>query len=113
LEHFASFGRGRCQVWADIVYAGKDLIVFIGGGERPHIGSMTISEGVGALFSFSVPNHKDYIVSSSAARRIGEKCGGRCLVISGIHIDGASKDEIDLLVANSSRCVDMIIGTLK
>jgi len=110
MDHFASFGEGKCLVWADILRAGEDLIIFIGGGEKPHIGSISISEGV--PFSLSLSGHKDYIVSHNAARKIREKIGKRCLIIAGIHVDMASKEEIDLLVANSNRCIELVVSKL-
>ena len=107
--HFAEHGEGKYKVWADVIPAGEDLVVFIGGGERPHIGSVSISEKGGEAFSFSVPEHKDYIVSSEAVRRIAEATGRRCLVVVGIHVQGASKRDIQKLLVHSNKCIDTLL----
>lgn len=109
MSHFAEYGEGKYRVWADSIPAGDELVVFIGGGEQPHIGSVSIGEKTGEAFSFSVPAHKDYIVSNDAACRISEVTGQRCLVVVGIHIKNASKLEIKKLLENSGKCVDKLI----
>ncbi|MDD1764635.1 MAG: hypothetical protein LUQ46_01310 [Candidatus Methanomethyliaceae archaeon] len=108
MNHF-EYGKGKYKVWADSIPAGHELVVFIGGGEKPHIGSVSISEKTGKAFSFSIPEHKDYIVSNDAACRISEATGRRCLVVVGIHIQNASKLEIKKLLENSGKCVDKLI----
>jgi len=110
--HFAEYGEGKYRVWADVIPAGEDLVVFIGGGEKPHIGSASISEKGGEVFSMSVPEHKDYIVSSEAARRIAEAAGRRCLVVVGIHVKNASKRDIHWLLENSDKCINMLLERL-
>jgi len=60
----------------------------------------------------SVPEHKDYIVSSEAARRIAEAAGRRCLVVVGIHVKNASKRDIHWLLENSDKCINMLLERL-
>ena len=109
MGHFAEYGEGKYRVWADLIPAGEDFVVFIGGGEKPHIGSMSICEKGGEAFSVSMPEHKDYIVSREAAKRIAELTGRRCLVVVGIHVEGATKLEIKKLLKNASKCIELIM----
>jgi hypothetical protein len=112
LSHFAEHGEGRYKVWADVIETGEDLIVFIGGGEMPHIGSISISEKGGEPFSISVPEHKDYVVSSEAARKISEATSRVCLVVVGIHVKNASKLDIQKLLRNSNKCIDVLLDKI-
>ena len=112
MHHFAECGDGKYRVWADIVDAGNDLIVYIGGGEKPHIGGASFILGTGEPFSLSSIGHKDYLISSSASKKISAATGRNCLVVVGIHIDSALKEEIACMVANSERCVDKLILNL-
>ena len=89
------------------------MVVFIGGGERPHIGSVSICERGGEAFTMSVPEHKDYIVSNKAAQRIAEVTGQRCLVVVGIHIEDASKWDIQKLLEHSDKCVDLLLEKVR
>jgi len=67
-----------------------------GGGEKSHIGSISVSEKGGEAFSISVLEHKDYIMSSEAARKIAEATGRRCLVVVGIHVEEVAAGDQDL-----------------
>lgn len=109
MSHFADYGEGKYRIWADVIYAGDDLIVYVGGGDKPHIGSASISQKGGKPFTISIPGHEDYIVSEEAAERIAKTTGRRCMVIVGIHVNGASKSEIKALVENSTKCVNIIL----
>jgi hypothetical protein len=112
LGHFAEYGKGKYKIWADIIRAGEDLIVFMGGGDKPHIGSASISEKGGKPFTISIPGHEDHIVSEEAAERITKTTGCRCMVIVGIHVNSASKSEINTLVDNATKCVNAILGKI-
>lgn len=109
MGHFAEYGEGKYKIWADVIRAGDDLIVYMGGGDKPHIGSASISEKGSKAFTISIPGHEDHIVSDEAAERIMEATGRRCMVIVGIHVNGASKSEIKTLVENSAKCVKIVL----
>lgn len=109
----AESGEGRHRVWAEVVRAGEDLVIYMGGGERPHIGSISLSSAEGAPISASLPGHKDYVVSNRAAERVSRETGRACVVVAGLHVDGAERPDIDLLLANAERCLDTLIRLLK
>ena len=113
MSHFLQVGDGKYAIWAEVVEAGNDLLVYIGGGERPHIGGASFMSPRGAPFSLSCPKHKDYIVSSDASIRISAATGRTCLVVVGIHVDNASISDIEKLLYNSERCVDLLVSKLK
>ena len=102
-------------MWADVIAAGDDLIVYIGGGDLSHIGSVSLSEkGEGKhAISLALPRHKDYLISSAAAQKIAEATNHRCMVIAGIHVDNASNSEIRTLIQNSAECVERIIEKIR
>ncbi len=110
---FSEHGKGKHRVWAEAVPAGQDVVIVVGGGERPHVGSLSLASAAHPPFSASVPGHKDYLVSSRAAARVSGELGRTCVVVVGIHIDNASKAEIELLMNNADRCLDLLIGALK
>jgi hypothetical protein len=103
------YGMGRHMIWADFINAGDDLVVFIGGGECPHIGSWSVCDPGKEPLSMGVPCHKDHIISSKASKKIADISSRRCLVIAGVHTDGASRDDIEKLLGNSDKCVDMLL----
>lgn len=109
---FSEHGKGRCKVCAEATSVGDDILLHIWGGEKPHVGSASLCSS-GEPTSVSVPGHMDHVVSHEAAKRVFSATGRRCLAIAGIHVDGASHEDIVELVENSRRCIDAIINDLK
>ncbi len=106
-----SAGEGRYNVILKSYKIGKDRLVIISGGEEEHIGSVTLIESKDHLQTMSKKGHKDHIVSEKMANVIYDKIGKDLLVICGIHIENASKEEIDILVRNAKECVEQFLLT--
>jgi len=107
-----SAGEGRYTVTLQSHKIGKDKLVIITGGEEEHIGSATLIEEKGHLQTMIKKGHKDHIVSEKMANIIYDKIGKDLLVICGIHIEDASKEEIDSLVRNAKECVEQFLLTV-
>jgi hypothetical protein len=45
--------------------------------------------------------------------RVSKEMGKTCVVVTGIHIDNATKRDIELLLENSEKCLDLLIGIMK
>jgi hypothetical protein len=104
-----SAGEGRYSVRLESYAIGKDRLVVITGGEEEHIGSATLIEAKGHLQTMIKKGHQDHVISEKTANMIYDKMGEDLLVICGIHIDDASKEEIDILVYNAQMCVDIFL----
>ncbi|MEM4657648.1 MAG: hypothetical protein QXX77_04410 [Candidatus Methanosuratincola sp.] len=109
----ASFGEGRYQIFAEAIRAGDDILVFVGGGEKPHIGGFSLSEPSASPVSLSIPLHKDFVVSHQVSEKVSKATGKRCLAVAGIHIENATKEEISILVKNSMICTDILIELMR
>ncbi len=106
-----SAGEGRYTVRFKSYKIGKDRLVVITGGEEEHIGSATLIESKDHMQTMIKKGHKDHIVSEKMANIIYDKIGKDLLVICGIHIEDASKEEIDILVHNAKECVEQFLLT--
>ena len=104
-----SAGEGRYTVRLESHNIGKDMLIVITGGEEDHIGSATLIEKRGHLQTMIKKGHQDHVVSEKMANIIYDTIGKDLLVVCGIHIDDASKEEIDILVDNAQVCVDRFI----
>ncbi len=104
-----SVGEGRYTVTLHSHQIGKDRLVIITGGEEDHIGSATLIEERDHLQTIIKKGHQDHIVSEKMAKIIYDTIGDDILVVCGIHIDNASKEEIGILVDNAQACVDRFI----
>lgn len=101
-------GEGRHKVWLISFVMGEDLLVIIGGGEKPHLGGFSLCID-GPPISISLLNHKDYLISHEAAERIRKKINRNIIVICGIHIDKATDYDIKILVENSRECINRFL----
>ena len=108
-----SAGEGRYTVRLESHKIGNDMLVIITGGEEAHIGSATLIEAKGYLQTMIKKGHKDHVVSEKMANIIYDTIGKDLLVVCGIHIDDASKKEIDILVNNTQVCVDIFLKETK
>ncbi|MDH5807013.1 MAG: hypothetical protein QXW62_00340 [Candidatus Methanomethylicaceae archaeon] len=104
------FGEGKHKVWLSSFNLGNELLIIIGGGEKPHIGSISLCTGTPPI-SISLINHKDYIISHNAAWKIHKKYNCNVIVICGIHIDNATKEDIEILLRNSEKCIEKFINS--
>ena len=104
-----SIGEGRYHVRLESYDIGKDMLIIVTGGEENHIGSVTLIEAKSHLQTMIKKGHQDHVISEKIANIIYDTIGEDLLVICGIHIDDASKEEIDILVDNAQMCVDKFI----
>ncbi len=83
---------------------GEDVVVAVGGGERPHVGcvvmaqpcrSKTGGEGWSASCSvLTIPPHKEEPIARAVASRIVETIGRVAVVTAGVHDDEIDADGI-------------------
>ncbi len=115
-------GRGKHELKAVAAVTEDGINVYIGGGERPHIGSIAVSlprpslTGDGSMSSttsvFNVRGHKDDGIALPMAEDICRRTGMAVVVTAGIHIDDATIDDINLLKENGARLVERILNKI-
>jgi len=84
--------------------AGEDMLVFLQGGQQPHIGCTVLAvprqslTGSGAMSATSsvlnVTGHKDEILCRKTAEIISSMLGTVTVCTGGFHIDNISEDQI-------------------
>ena len=105
-----SAGEGRYSVRLQSYNVGKDMLIVITGGEEDHIGSATLIEKKDHLQTIIKKGHQDHVIPERMANIIYDTIRKDLLVVCGIHIDDASKEEIDILVDNAQECVSLFIA---
>lgn len=104
-----SFGFGKYKVCLVCHSVGVDRLIVISGGEKEHIGSASLVCSSTKADSLVKNGHMDHYISQDMAELIYEKLDEAILVICGIHIDNATKDELSTLVVNAHNCVNQFI----
>ena len=93
-------GKGKYKVWLEQKKIGDDLVYFLGGGQKPHIGGVIICEPGKKPRIMKLKDHYDYVVLKPIAEAACKKYKKTVVATGGIHIDNATKNEIDILVEN-------------
>ena len=110
---------GKHGIILNAVTIGSDLLVTIYGGDEHHIGGVAVAHSARSHYrnattvsvnTFTFPGHKDYIVANSAAEKICKSMGVSVVVTVGIHIDRATKEEIDDVVKTVDAMVEDLIA---
>ena len=89
---------------ARVQEAGEDLVVVVGGGERPHVGCVVLAQPVpsntsGKTWSAScsvltIPPHKEEPIARGIAKQLAEVLGRVAVVTAGVHDDVLDADGI-------------------
>lgn len=101
-----SYGKRKFEITACLDSLGKDVILLIGGGQKPHAGCVVICEpdeasGRVTTSVHTFTGHREEIVARPIAEEICRKTGARVVCVCGIHVEKASGKEIGLLVRNT------------
>ncbi|MBC7224778.1 MAG: hypothetical protein H5T59_10990 [Anaerolineae bacterium] len=86
------------RLWARVHLQGEDVVVCLGGGDRPHVGSVVCAEPRPSLAdpsrrsaTSSVWNrlgHKDEALARPMAEGLAAALGATVVVIAGVHVEG-------------------------
>ena len=101
-------GSGKYTVWLKEEKLSDDRLYILGGGERPHIGGVVVMEPGKEKKVIKFEGHYDPVVLEPIAEEACKKYNTKVVAVGGVHVDDASKDEIDLLVKNCKELVRCI-----
>ena len=103
-----TYGEGRYRVWLKVERLDDGMVCILGGGERSHIGGLVIAEPGKEARVLSVEGHFDDQVLLPIAEAACKKYNKTVVAVGGVHVDDATKAEIDILVANCKELVKCI-----
>jgi len=101
-------GEGKYKVFLEKKELDDDLVLILGGGEKSHIGGVVICEPGNESQVIKLGTHYDYVVLTPIAEYVCKKYNKTVVAIGGIHIDNATKEEIDIIIKNCKeleRCI--------
>jgi hypothetical protein len=101
-------GRGKYKVWLTSHHIGDDLVFFLGGGQRAHVGGIVLAQPGKKVKAFRLTGHYDDIVLTPIAETACKKYKTKVIAVGGVHVDNATKEEIDLLVKNCEKLLQKI-----
>jgi len=101
-------GEGKYKVFLEEKKLDDDIIYILGGGERSHIGGIVVCEPGKKPQVLALEGHYDHVVLKPIAEEACKKYNKKVIAIGGVHVDNASKEEIDILVKNCKELVKCI-----
>jgi len=110
------------NIQAAAVWIGLDLLVYIWGGEAPHIGAVAMATPRPSLADASVTSstasvftyvgHKEDGLAKEMAERLSAALGAKVVVTAGIHWDGLDRAAIEQVRANSRELAGLLLAEL-
>lgn len=101
-----SVGKKNTEVFYEIEEIGDDLQITIKGG-AVHIGGIGLVSN-GNYDILSVLNHKEYEIIQPLADRLTKYEDLTILIVAGIHVDDITLDEINEIIKNNIRAIEII-----
>ncbi len=98
-------GDGKYKVWLEQKNIGNDLLYVLGGGEKTHIGGIVVCKPGNDPQVIRLEGHYDDVVLKPIAEAACKKYHTKVVAVGGVHVDNASKKEIDLLVRNCNEFI--------
>jgi hypothetical protein len=107
---------------AVVVEMGSDLLVAVTGGERPHIGSASVSVPRPSLAdpakissttsTINLTGHKDNFAGDRVSSRLSAALNTNVVAVSGIHVDNIGPEGIEQILTLTDRLAAQIIEAL-
>ena len=91
---------------------GDDLVIMLTGGNKPHIGAVALAipyKQTSSASLLSVYGHKDGEIAKPLAEKVSKVSKKTVVVIVGIHLDNATKEDIQKVIYNSNNEVDKFL----
>ncbi len=101
-------GEGKYKVYLEKKQLNSNIIFILGGGERSHIGGVVLCEPGKKSQIIRLEGHYDDIVLTPIAEEACKKYNTKVVAVGGVHIDNATKQEIDILVNNCKELIKFI-----
>jgi len=111
--------EGAYDLEASVRLIGQDLLVAIWGGEKPHIGAVSVAQPRPSLKDpeirsatasvICLPGHKEDELAKAVSEILAAALNTPVVVTAGIHWDNISKDGIQRVIENSKILVDLIL----
>jgi hypothetical protein len=114
--------HGEYDLCASVRLIGRDVLVAVWGGEKPHIGAVAMAQPRPSLKNpevtsatasvFSYIGHKEDDLVKAASEILAAALNTRVVVTAGIHWDNIKPEGIQQIIRNSEALLDLILTRL-
>ncbi len=97
--------KNKIQIVLKAIKMGDDLCIIITGGDKPHLGSVTLGEIKEKENTLSLKGHKEHFITSIVYNKLRKYYKGNIVVC----IDNITKNEIDDIMSIVDNLIDSLI----
>jgi hypothetical protein len=111
----------RLTAWVRRV--GEDVVVAVGGGERPHVGCVVMAVPVPSKLEprrwsascsvLTIPPHKEEPIARGVATRLARELGRVAVVTAGVHEDAIDRAGIEEYLTLGERLCEELVDRLR
>ena len=119
MEFTSRTETGAYDLTASVRLIGRDLLIALWGGEKPHIGAVAVAQPRPSLKDPEMTSatasvicyvgHKEDELAKASAEIIAAALNTRVVVTAGIHWDNLDQDGIEAILKNGKALVEMIL----
>ena len=119
----ARAGYGKLAVSGMLTLTSSGGVLQLYGGTHEHVGSVTVSIPRPSLMDsdrtsvtssvINLPSHKEELVGRPAAERLAIALDQPVVCVAGIHVDGATSDELSILTEHSDAVVRILMQKIE
>jgi gallate decarboxylase subunit D len=112
--------RGRFSIQAHVQEMGRDVLVSLWGGDRPHIGAIGMATPRPSLkdpkkwsatsSNFTYVGHKEDSVVKMISERLASRLKTHIVVVAGLHWDNIRPEEIEMIQDLTRKLGDQILN---
>lgn len=91
---------------------GDDIVLMLQGGDTPHIGAVALAipyKNTASASLITASHHKDGDLAKPLSEKVAKNLNTKVVLIVGLHIDSATKDDIERLISNSETVINKFI----
>jgi hypothetical protein len=106
----------KWKVNLDSYELGDDLVLILKGGEKHHIGAVAMAipyKDTASTSIISSYGHKDGELAKPLAEKVAKNLKKTVVLVAGLHIDKATKKDIQKLIDNSNKLIDDFLEEFK
>lgn len=114
---------GALQLWAAAQRVGDDVVVAVGGGDRPHVGCVVLAQPHGStgvperpsstLSALVVPPHRDDAIARTVGEALSRGLGVVVAVTAGVHTDNLDARGIATYRRLAARLAARLLAALR
>ena len=115
--------EGSYDLEAAVRVIGQDVLLAIWGGEKPHIGAVSVAQPRPSLRKpdttsatasvICLPGHKEDELAKMASERLAAALNTSVVVTAGMHWDNIGEEGIRQVVENSHRLISLILDEMQ